>query len=111
MMTGRCWCCGWRVAKPQAAAACFDRGALGHYNGIFPAARAPVPFGWAMTISQESGSGLRYFKRFQMQAELVAPLPPVPSLPEGYAWGAWDERLLDAHAEVKYHCFRGEIDG
>jgi ribosomal protein S18 acetylase RimI-like enzyme len=64
-----------------------------------------------MTLSPESISGLTYYKRFQMQADLLAPLPPVPPLPAGYRWGAWDERLLEAHAEAKYQCFRGEIDG
>lgn len=64
-----------------------------------------------MTSSWDTSSGLRYFKRFQMQADLLAPLPPVPSLPPGYRWSAWDERLLEAHAEAKYQCFRSEIDG
>ncbi len=67
-------------------------------------------FGCEMTSQQESGTGLRYFKRFQMQADLLG-LPPPPALPEGYAWTAWDDRLLEQHAEVKYHCFRSEIDG
>jgi ribosomal protein S18 acetylase RimI-like enzyme len=64
-----------------------------------------------MTSTQETSSGLTYFKRYQMQAELLAPLPAVPALPLGYAWAAWDDRLLEAHADAKYHCFRGEIDG
>jgi ribosomal protein S18 acetylase RimI-like enzyme len=33
-----------------------------------------------------------------------------PSVPEGYRILAWDDSLLDAHAEAKYHSFRGEID-
>jgi ribosomal protein S18 acetylase RimI-like enzyme len=61
--------------------------------------------------SLETGTGLTYYKRFQMHADLVAGLPSVPPLPAGYTWSTWDERLLEAHAEVKYHCFRGEIDG
>jgi ribosomal protein S18 acetylase RimI-like enzyme len=64
-----------------------------------------------MTLQQETPSGLTYFKRFQMQVDLLGPLPPVPPLPEGYDWAAWDDRLVEAHAAVKYQCFRGEIDG
>jgi RimJ/RimL family protein N-acetyltransferase len=52
-----------------------------------------------------------YFKRFRMEMDLVGPLPPVPSLPVGYAWIPWEERLLEAHAEVKCQCFRDELDG
>jgi RimJ/RimL family protein N-acetyltransferase len=63
-----------------------------------------------MTSPQESGNGLTYFKRYQMQADLLRSLPP-PPLPVGYAWWAWEDRLLEMHAEVKYHCFRDEIDG
>jgi ribosomal protein S18 acetylase RimI-like enzyme len=64
-----------------------------------------------MTSSREATNGLTYFKRFQMQVDLLAPLPALPPLPDGYSWSAWDERLLEAHAEAKYHCFRDEIDG
>src|SRR5436305_1350182 len=64
-----------------------------------------------MTSPQGTVNGLTYFKRFQMQADLLGPLPPVPPLPDGYAWAAWDDSLLEVHAEVKYQCFRGEIDG
>ncbi|MSQ93076.1 MAG: GNAT family N-acetyltransferase [Gemmataceae bacterium] len=46
-----------------------------------------------------------------MELDLVAPLPPVATLPEGYAWIPWEARLLEAHAEVKYQCFRDELDG
>jgi ribosomal protein S18 acetylase RimI-like enzyme len=52
-----------------------------------------------------------YFKRFRMELDLVAPLPPVPSLPIDLAWIPWEDRLLDAHAEVKYQCFCGDLDG
>jgi ribosomal protein S18 acetylase RimI-like enzyme len=64
-----------------------------------------------MALPQASGTGLTYYKRYQMQADLLGPLAAVPPLPEGYAFAGWEERLLEAHAEVKYHCFRGEIDG
>ncbi len=64
-----------------------------------------------MTLQRETGAGLTYFKRFQMQADLLGGLPPVPPLPEGYTWVPWEDRLIEEHAEVKYQCFRAEIDG
>ncbi|HEY1784778.1 MAG TPA: N-acetyltransferase [Pirellulales bacterium] len=36
-------------------------------------------------------------------------LPP-PVLPPGFSMVTWDESLLEAHAETKYHSFRSEID-
>jgi ribosomal protein S18 acetylase RimI-like enzyme len=52
-----------------------------------------------------------YYKRYRMEMDLVGPLLPVPNLPEGCAWIPWDERLLEAHADVKFNCFRAELDG
>jgi ribosomal protein S18 acetylase RimI-like enzyme len=52
-----------------------------------------------------------YFKRYRMEMELVAPLPAVPSLPLDFAWIPWEDRLIDAHADVKFHCFCDELDG
>jgi hypothetical protein len=52
---------------------------------------------------------LTYFKRYRMELDLGQPLPP-PELPSGFDWLAWDEALLELHAEVKYLCFQGEID-
>jgi ribosomal protein S18 acetylase RimI-like enzyme len=52
---------------------------------------------------------ITYFKRFRMEIDLNL-LPPVPRLPEGYSWVPWDERLLESHADVKFHCFFEEID-
>src|SRR5437868_5932581 len=52
-----------------------------------------------------------YYKRYRMEMDLTGPLPPVPSLPDGFAWIAWEERLLLAHADVKFLCFRDELDG
>jgi ribosomal protein S18 acetylase RimI-like enzyme len=52
-----------------------------------------------------------YFKRFRMQMDLLASLPAAPALPSGYAWIPWENRLLDAHADVKYRCFRDDLDG
>ena len=51
---------------------------------------------------------VRYFKRFRMEAPL--PGPPVPPLPLGYAWRAWHDGLLEAHARVKYGSFLDETD-
>jgi ribosomal protein S18 acetylase RimI-like enzyme len=52
---------------------------------------------------------LTYFKRFRMET-VVDRFLPVPPLPDGYYWLPWDDGLLDLHAEVKYHSFRGEMD-
>jgi len=53
---------------------------------------------------------LRYFKRFRMELDLGAPLPPVPPLPDGYFWLPWDDSLLASHARAKYASFHAEID-
>jgi ribosomal protein S18 acetylase RimI-like enzyme len=55
-------------------------------------------------------TSIAYFKRFRMEIDLNT-LPPVPPLPEGCAWTAWNPALLEAHAEVKCQCFVDEIDG
>jgi Acetyltransferase (GNAT) family len=71
-------------------------------------ARAPKP------ISYTSGSvglmGLTYFKRFRMEVDLTGGPLVLPPLPPGYRMVGWDDSLLEAHAEAKYHSFRGEID-
>lgn len=54
--------------------------------------------------------GLTYFKRFRMEIDLTGRLLQPPPPPVGYQVHAWDDALLDAHAEAKYHSFRGEID-
>jgi ribosomal protein S18 acetylase RimI-like enzyme len=53
---------------------------------------------------------ISYFKRFRMEIDLQEALPPVPALPAGYVWVAWEDWLVDQHAEVKYQCFIEEID-
>lgn len=53
---------------------------------------------------------ISYFKRFKMELAL-ADLPAVPLLPAGYRFVAWQEALLETHAEVKFSCFQDEIDG
>lgn len=50
-----------------------------------------------------------YFKRFKMEVDLYA-APPVPELPDVYAWVPWAEELLETHADVKFGSFHDEID-
>jgi ribosomal protein S18 acetylase RimI-like enzyme len=50
-----------------------------------------------------------YFKRFKMEIDLQD-APPVPPLPDGYRWVAWDDSLLDGHAEAMFRSFQREID-
>jgi ribosomal protein S18 acetylase RimI-like enzyme len=52
---------------------------------------------------------ISYFKRYKMEIEL-AELPAVPPLPRDHHWVAWDDALLETHAEVKFQCFQDEID-
>ena len=52
---------------------------------------------------------ITYYKRFRMEVDLDGPTAP-PALPPEFAWVAWDEALIDRHAEVKYLSFRCEID-
>jgi ribosomal protein S18 acetylase RimI-like enzyme len=54
---------------------------------------------------------LVYYKRYRMELDLALPLPAVPDLPAGYSWVAWEDDLLEVHAEVKFQCFVDEIDG
>ena len=54
--------------------------------------------------------GLTYFKRYRMEVNLAGRELPSASLPRGYSLCAWDESLLEAHAEAKYQSFRSEID-
>jgi GNAT superfamily N-acetyltransferase len=50
-----------------------------------------------------------YFKRFKMEIDLHD-APPVPALSDGYRWVAFDDSLLDVHAEVMFCSFQEEID-
>jgi GNAT superfamily N-acetyltransferase len=54
--------------------------------------------------------GLTYFKRFRMEIDLVGRTFVCPPVPQGYYLVPWQDSLLDAHAETKYHSFREEID-
>jgi ribosomal protein S18 acetylase RimI-like enzyme len=53
---------------------------------------------------------ITYFKRFKMEIDLHDACPIVPALPEGYRWVAWEESLLDVHADVMFRSFQNEID-
>lgn len=53
---------------------------------------------------------LTYFKRYRMEINLVGRDLSQARVPEGYYLRPWDESLLDAYAEAKYHSFRDEID-
>ncbi|HEV3136919.1 MAG TPA: N-acetyltransferase [Pirellulales bacterium] len=54
--------------------------------------------------------GLTYFKRYRMEIDLTGRQLALPGLPPGYRLLAWDESLLESHAETKYQSFRSEID-
>ncbi len=54
--------------------------------------------------------GLTYFKRFRMEIDLTGRVLRGPELPTEYQLLAWDDALLESHAETKYHSFRSEID-
>ena len=55
-------------------------------------------------------TNLHYIKRFRMELDLRRWQRPPIQLPVDYRLVAWDSSLVDAHAEVKYQSFRGEID-
>ncbi|HSQ55847.1 MAG TPA: GNAT family N-acetyltransferase, partial [Gemmata sp.] len=52
---------------------------------------------------------LRYFKRYRMELDLRLPHPQ-SELPRGFYWQPWSPDLLEAHAQVKFQCFEGELD-
>jgi ribosomal protein S18 acetylase RimI-like enzyme len=54
--------------------------------------------------------GIVYFRRFRMEIELTPPLFPRPELPTDYRLTAWDDQLLETHADTKYRCFHWEMD-
>jgi hypothetical protein len=54
--------------------------------------------------------GIVYFKRYRMEVDLAQPLFPQPDLADEYRLVAWDDRLIDAHAETKFRCFHWELD-
>src|SRR5947209_13834052 len=60
-------------------------------------------------VPQAGPRPISYFKRFRMEIGLEE-APPVPPLPPGFSWVAWDPFLVDAHAEVLFASFYEEID-
>ncbi len=52
---------------------------------------------------------ITYYKRFRMELDLDGSVAP-PILPPGFSWIAWEEVLLEQHAEVKFRSFANEID-
>lgn len=54
--------------------------------------------------------GLTYFKRYRMEIDVTRSLFPSPRTPHGYSFRAWDDSLLEAHAEAKLRCFCHELD-
>lgn len=52
---------------------------------------------------------ITYYKRFRMELDLDGSIVP-RALPDQFFWVPWDESLLPTHAEIKYQCFRDEID-
>jgi hypothetical protein len=53
---------------------------------------------------------LTYFKRYRMEIDLVGRDLSRAAPPAGYRFLSWDESLLEAFAEAKYHSFCTEID-
>ena len=51
------------------------------------------------------------FTRYRMQIDLRRRRLPVTGLPSGYRWIPWRALLLERHAQVKWQCFRNELDG
>ena len=54
--------------------------------------------------------GVTYFRRFRMEYDLRQPLFDEPAMPADYSLVPWDDELLETHAEVKFRCFRWELD-
>ncbi len=52
---------------------------------------------------------ITYYKRFRMEVELLGFQEPA-RLAAPFFWVPWQEALLEDHAEVKFHCFREELD-
>lgn len=53
---------------------------------------------------------LVYFKRFRMEIRLNGRELTPTRVPPGYQFLPWEESLLDAFAEAKYHSFHNELD-
>jgi len=51
-----------------------------------------------------------YFKRYRMEIDLAAAAVDLPPVPPGFDLLPWTDTLLPLHAQVKYRCFRQELD-
>jgi ribosomal protein S18 acetylase RimI-like enzyme len=51
-----------------------------------------------------------HFKRYRMERPLNR-LPELPCVPAGFRLTAWDDRLLDVHADVLFRSFTEDLDG
>ena len=54
--------------------------------------------------------GLTYFKRLRMEIDLAGRQLASVAPPDGFRFLAWNEGLLETHAETKWLSFRSEID-
>lgn len=82
----------------------FDRSNYQRYDGLIPQRHV------SHRNDKARPMGLTYFKRYRMELDLSRPLAKCPPLPDGYSFVPWDDTLLAAHAEVKFHSFRFELD-
>lgn len=64
----------------------------------------------ANELSAMHFKNLQYVKRFRMELDLRRWQRPPIELPPDYRFVGWNPALVEAHAEVKYQSFRGEID-
>lgn len=51
------------------------------------------------------------YKRFRMEVDLRRIDPDAARLPDGYRWIRWRPLLSERHAQVKWRCFRDDLDG
>jgi mycothiol synthase len=74
---------------------------------VVPLERSPLP---TILARGSFGMVLTYFKRYRMEINLARREVQRPSLADGFRLIPWDLLMLDIHADVKYRCFRAEVD-
>ncbi len=80
---------------------------------MFSTRLRPLQSYWPFSLLGGSGldfMSVTYFKRYRMEVNLYRRRIAPVRLPLGYRLVPWSPALVDAHAETKYHSFRGEID-
>jgi ribosomal protein S18 acetylase RimI-like enzyme len=97
---------GWKID----VIVCFPNFGLLESARSQPAEQPAAGLDGCTMIASGVQDSVSYFKRFRMEIDLQEALPAVPALPPGYAWVAWEDRLWEQHAEVKYQCFIEQID-